>query len=169
MKPFLVLLLIGSLAPGRTLAQQESFALKICGSYFIRCERTIVLGDHSVLNIVRDDRQGWKVSMDIFGPGGVPEATLRDGRFSGPGANHYTVQLFEEGFDVLDLRDTRVLLRVKREDNPEKKRVDLLVWADLYLPDGKRFQCSPDDCNMPTIRMMKGNTFQGGKAAIILH
>jgi len=165
----LILLLAAfSLSPSLASGQQDAFALKMCGSYYINCPRTIVFGEHSILNIVGDDLRGRKVSFDIYSPAGVLEATLQEGRFSGPGEINYTVHLFEEGFDVLDVRDRRVILRIIRQDNPPQNRVDLLVWADLYLPDGNRFQCSPDDCNVPMLSMMKGVTFSNVNTAIQL-
>jgi hypothetical protein len=165
---FILLLALWTLSFSVTFGQQDDFALKICGSYYVKCARTIVFGEHSILNIVGDDLRGRKVSFDIYSPNGILEATLQDGRFSGPGEINFTVHLFDEGFDVLDIRDRRVILRIIRQDNPSQSRVDLLVWADLYLPDGNRFQCSPEDCNVPMLSMMKGVTFSNVNTAIQL-
>jgi hypothetical protein len=151
-----------------SFAQNNDISLKIGGNYFINCERTIVYGDHSILNIVGDDQTGRRVNFDIFSSLGTLDASLADGSFSGPNAKYYTANRFEDGFDVIDSRDGRVVLKILSVDNIKMNRNDLHVWADFYLPDRSRFQCTPDKSNVPTLQMMSGTTFKNNKVAIQL-
>jgi hypothetical protein len=74
----------------------------------------------------------------------------------------------DEGFTITDSRSERIVLMVKKVENKTEKRTELHVWADFFLPDGNRFQCSPDECNLPMLQMMTGSTFSGVGTAIQL-
>jgi hypothetical protein len=151
-----------------SFAQNNDISLKIGGNYFINCERTIVFGNQSILNVVGDDQTGRRVNFDIFSSFGTLDASLIDGNFSGLNAKYYAANQFEDGFDVIDKRDGRVVLKILSVDNIKMNRNDLHVWADFYLPDGSRFQCTPDKSNVPTLQMMTGATFKNTKVAIQL-
>jgi len=70
---------------------------------------------------------------------------------------------------VVDTRNDRIVLKIFSVENKAMKRNDLHVWADFFLPDGNRFQCTPEECTVPMMQMMKGATFKNNETAIQLH
>lgn len=148
---------------------QKDVCLKIGGSYFINCKRTIAFGEQAVMTVSGDDKSGRKVNFDIFSPQGVLDASLKDGKFSGTNANAYSIKNIGEGFTVTDTRSNRMVLKVMNVENKPQKRNELHVWADFFLPDGNRFQCTPEECNVPMMQMMKGATFSNNETAIQLN
>jgi hypothetical protein len=157
------------LLPFLLSAQEQDLSLKMGGVYFINSERTVAFGDYAVMTISGDDKTGRKVDFDIFSPEGTLDASLRNGTFSGRQAHFYAVARSEGGFVVLDTRNDRVVLKVISVKNEAKQRNDLHVWADFFLPNGERFQCTPEDSNVPMMKMMKGSTFRNVGTGIQLN
>lgn len=166
-----LLLLSGAtiLTTGLAAQNEKDVCLKIGGSYFINCKRTIAFGDQAVMSVSGDDKSGRKVNFDIFSPRGVLDASLKDGRFSGPQANAYAIKSTGEGFTITDTRSDRIVLMIKNVENKTRNRNELHVWADFFLPNGNRFQCTPEECNVPMLQMMKGATFERNETAIQLN
>jgi hypothetical protein len=52
--------------------------------------------------------------------------------------------------------------------NDSEKRSELHIWADFFLPDGGRFQCTPEESNVPMLNMLRGATFKNNETAIQL-
>ena len=167
-KSLLLLTTILFLASSNLTAQKD-VSLKIGGSYFINCKRTIAFGEQSVMTVSGDDKDGRKVNFDIFSPEGILEASLNEGKFLGVKADNYVFKTIEDGFTITDLERHRIVLKIIRVENKVAKRIDMHVYADMYLPDGSRFQCTPDDCNVPMMKMMKGATFESNGTAIQLN
>lgn len=147
---------------------QDELCLKIGGSYYINCKNTIVFSGQPILSMTGDDVSGRMVSFELFSPSGKHEATLRDGKFRGSNPDVYVVMPEDEGFTIIDTRSRRVALRVAGVENRSANRSELHIWADLYLPDGNRFQCTPDETNIPFLNMLKGATFKNSDTAIRL-
>lgn len=160
---------LGTMMAATTTAQSSDISLKIGGSYFINCKRTIAFGEQAVMTVSGDDKTGRKVNFDIFSPSGTLDASLRDGNFSGAKARFYAVSRFADGFTVVDTRNDRTVLKIVSVENKAMKRNDLHVWADFFLPNGERFQCTPEECNVPMMQMMKGATFKNNETAIQLN
>jgi hypothetical protein len=152
-----------------TAAAQKDVSLKMGGSYFINCQRTIAFGEQAVITISGDDITGRKVNFDIFSANGTLDASLEEGQFTGRNANFYELRRFPEGFTITDARNGRIVLKIVSVENREQKRQDLHVWADFFLPDGGRFQCTPDESNVPMLQMMKGSTFKNVGTAVQLN
>ena len=167
-KPIL-LLAFGVMLTTIAAAQNSDVSLKIGGSYFINCKRTIAFGEQSVMSVSGDDKTGRKVNFDIFSPSGTLDASLKDGSFSGAKAKFYAINRFDNGFTVVDTRNDRIVLKIVSVENKAQKRNDLHVWADFFLPNGERFQCTPEECNVPMMQMMKGATFSNNETAIQLN
>lgn len=152
-----------------TFAQNNKVSLKIGGSYFINCKRTIVFGEQSIMNIVDDDQTGKKINFDIFSPSGTLDASLSNGSFTGINAKFYVINKIDQGFIINDIRNNRMVLKVMNIKNKEENRNDLHIWADFFLPNGKRFQCTPEESNVAIMQMMTGATFENNLTAIQLH
>lgn len=146
----------------------QDVSLKIGGCYFINCERTIAFGEQSIMSVSGDDKSGRKVNFDIYSADGVLEASLFDGNFTGIRAADYAIVRFEDGFYIQDSKNQHIVLKIQNVQNTSEKRLDLHVWADLFLPGGNRFQCTPEESNVAMLGMMKGSTFKNNKTAIQL-
>jgi len=157
------------LATSVAAQNQKDVCLKIGGSYFINCKRTITFGEQAVMTVSGDDKSGRMVNFDIFSPQGILDASLKDGKFSGTNASAYSIKNIGEGFTITDARSNRIVLKVITVENKAQKRNELHVWADFFLPDGNRFQCTPEECNVPMMQMMKGATFANSETAIQLN
>jgi hypothetical protein len=142
--------------------------LKIGGSYFINCKRTIAFGEYSILTVSGNDSTGRMVNFDIYSSSGTLDASLKDGNFSGTNDDSYTVAHIQDGFAVSDKRNSRLVLKVVNVFNKEENRSEMQVWGDFFLPNGGRFICTPETSNVPMLEMMKGNTFQGAGTGIQL-
>jgi len=166
-----LLLLAGATLWATNIAAQNptDVCLKIGGSYFINCKRTIAFGEQAIMTVSGDDKSGRMVNFDIFSPQGNLDATLKDGKFSGTNANDYAVLSIGDGFTVTDTRSDRIVLKVLNVENKTLNRNEMYVWADFFLPDGNRFQCTPETCNVPMMQMMKGATFKNNQTAIQLN
>jgi hypothetical protein len=160
-------LLAGIIVSATTLSGQD-VCLKIGGSYFINCKRTIAFGEQAIMTVSLDDKNRRMVNFDIFSQEGVLDASLKDGKFSGRQANAYVVENIGEGFAVTDTRSKRVVLKVMGVKNEDQKRNELHVWGDFFLPDGGRFQCTPEESNVPMLNMVRGATFKNNETAIQL-
>lgn len=160
-------LLLGAIVSATTLSGQD-VCLKIGGSYFINCKRTIAFGEQAIMTVSHDDKNGSMVNFDIFSPEGVLDASLKAGKFSGTKANAYAVKNLGEGFTVTDTRTNRIVLKVVGVKNEDQKRNELHVWGDFFLPDGGRFQCTPEESNVPMLNMMRGAIFKNNETAIQL-
>lgn len=160
-------LLVGTIVSMTTLSGQD-VCLKIGGSYFINCKRTIAFGEQAIMTVSLDSKNGQMVNFDIFSPEGVLDASLKNGKFSGAKASAYSVKNIGEGFTVTDTRTGRIVLKVMGVKNEALKRSELHVWGDFFLPDGGRFQCTPEESNVPMLNMMRGATFKNNETAIQL-
>ena len=157
------------LATSLTAQEQKDVRLKIGGSYFINCKRTVVFGEQAIMTVSGDDKSGRKVNFDIFSPKGVLDASLKDGDFSGTNVKAYAVKRDEEILTITDTRSNRIVLMVKNVENKAEKQNELHIWADFFLPDGNRFQCTPEASNLPMLEMIKGATFKDSDTAIQLN
>jgi hypothetical protein len=166
-----LLLLSGATVLTTNLAAQspKDVCLKIGGSYFINCKRTIAFGEQAVMTVSGGDKSGRMVNFDIFSPQGMLDASLKDGKFSGANANAYAIKNIGEGFTITDTRSNRIVLKVLNVGNTTEKRNELHVWADFFLPGGGRFQCTPEESNVPVLQMMPGSTFENMETAIQLN
>jgi hypothetical protein len=163
-----LLLWICAAIPASAQAQKD-VSLKIGGNYFINCKRTIVLGDYTILSVSGDDESGRMVNFSIYGPDGRLDARLHEGSFEGPRAEYYKIQTAPNGFQIVDTRVDRIVLKILRVENPQYKRTDMHVWAEFFLPNGQLFQCSPEESNVPMLQMIKGSTFSNNDTAIQLN
>ncbi len=164
----LFLLAFGLLFTLSAFAQKQEYALKIGGSFFIKCQRTIVYRGVDIMTLTDIENKGSRVNFDIYGSTGWLEASVSAGKLTGNGASYFAVISSQDEFTVTDRRDGRTVCIVKKKWNLQQERWDLLVWADLYLPDGGRFQCTPDTSNVPILNMTMGSTYTNMGTAIRL-
>jgi hypothetical protein len=148
---------------------QKNVCLKIGGSYYINCERTIVFGEQAIMSVNGDDERGRTINFDIFSSKGILDASLKDGNFSGTNVKSYAIAQMEEHFTITHTRSNRLVLMVKNVENKTEKRNEFHIWADFFLPDGNRFQCTPEASNVPMLEMIKGATFTNSNTAIQLN
>lgn len=149
-------------------AQQGPCALKIGGNFYINCQHTILYQGQDVMTVTELDGKGSKVNFDIFSPAGVLEAKVRAGKLAEGSAANFAIVSSADAFTLVDKRDGRKVCHVEKKFNLNEERCDLFVWADLYLPDGNRFQCTPETTNVPFLNFMQGATFQNVQTAIQL-
>lgn len=152
-----------------TLAQKDPCALKIGGNFYINCEHTILYQGQDIMTVTELDDKGSKVNFDIFSPAGLLEARVRAGKLTEGSAANFAIVSSAEAFTLVDKRDGRTVCHVEKKFNLTHERCDLLVWADLYLPDGNRFQCTPETTNVPFLNFMQGATFRNVQTAIQLN
>lgn len=169
MKKSILFLFFGVIFTTLSMAQSKDVSLKIGSCYFINCKRTIAFGDYSVMTVTGDDKTGRKVNFDIYAPNGKLDVSLKNGVFSGVNKKYYAINQITNGFSIVDSRNNRIVLKIVSVENKREKRYDMHVWADFYLPNGGRFQCTPDECNVPFMQMMKGATFANALTAIQLN
>jgi hypothetical protein len=148
--------------------QAQDICLKIGANYFINCKSVLTIRGHPVLQMTGDDNTGRKVMFAIYASNGKLDATLADGKFSGTHAKHFQIQQDPNGFTIFDDRDKRMILKCEGHYNESKKRKESHIWAQLYLPDGSMFQCTPETSNVPMLEMMKGSTFSNSGSAITI-
>jgi len=147
----------------------QDICLKIGSNYFINCKNVISINGHPILQMTGDDATGRKVSFEIYSANGALDATLRDGKLSGQNANFYKISQEPNGFTLSDGRDKHIVLRVEGHYNEKEKRKEDFVWAQLYLPDGNIFQCTPETTNVEYLQYMSGSTFRNSDSAIELN
>jgi hypothetical protein len=163
------LLMVSFIFVADTLSAQNDICLKIGGNYYINCKRTIAFGNQSIFSITGNDSTGRDVSFDLFSATGTLDASFKNGQLSGPNVRFYELKNTGDILTISDLLNKRFILKiVYTEDNPEKRK-EFHVWADFYLPNGERFQCTPDETNVPMLNMMKGATFKNSYTAIQLN
>jgi hypothetical protein len=165
---FTLLFMLGFALQAATAQQQssKSICLKMAGSYFIDCKRTIAFGDYSLMNITGTEATGKMVSFEILDARGNLAASLKNGQFTGPGASQYEVYREADSFMIAKKGSKEFILRVKTVHNKSENRNELHIWANFYLPDGNQFQCTPDESNLSTLEMMKGSSFVNNGTAI---
>lgn len=156
------------LSAAPSTAQKPDVCLKIGGNYFINCARTIAFGDYSILSVSGDEKTGRMVNFEIYSAKGTLDATLKEGKFSGKNADSYSLKSLGDGFVISDSRTNRPVLKIQNVENKALKRMEMNVWADFFLPNGGRFECTPQTSNVPMLEMMKGATFKNNGTAIQL-
>ena len=149
-------------------AQQGPCALKIGGNFYINCQHTILYKGQDIMTVTELADKGSKVNFDVFSPAGTLEAKVRAGKLTEGSASNFAIVSSARAFTLVDKRDGRKVCHVEKKFNQKQERCDLLVWADLYLPDGNRFQCTPETTNVPFLNFMQGATFQNVQTAIKL-
>lgn len=148
---------------------KADIVLKMGSNYYINCKQSIAFGDYSILSVSGDAQNGRMIFFDIYNPQGGLDASFRDGTFTGAAASYFQIQQIPDGFYILDSRSQHIPLKIVNVYNAAKSRKELHVWADFFLPNGGRFQCTPDQSNVPYLQMMQGSTFANNQTAIRLN
>jgi hypothetical protein len=149
-------------------AKGQDICLKIGNNYFINCKSVLTVQGHSVLNMTGNDSTGRKVSFEMYTSSGKLDARLENGIFTGTQAQHYKIEQDPKGFHIYDDRDNRVLLKAEGHYNDKAQRKEVHIWAQLYLPNGSVFECTPETSNVPTLQMMSGNVFRNSGSAVTI-
>ncbi len=144
----------------------KDIVLKIGGNYYTNNKKTIVYREFAILSISGNDSLGRNVNFEILNSQGKVEARMLNGEFTGGKGAAYALMNNEQGFAVKETNTGRPVLMVKYQWNEEKKRKEQNVWADFYLPDGKKFICTPETTNLDFMQYMKGAEFEGNDVAI---
>ncbi|MBW8049368.1 MAG: hypothetical protein FVQ77_03300 [Cytophagales bacterium] len=144
-------------------------AVKIGSNYYINCKHIIVFQQQDVLTVTDTKGNSIKINFDIFSPNGKKVAAVKDGQLVEGNKDLYDIKSSDKEYTFMEKSTNRIICYVKRTFNKEKNRCELQIWADMYMPSGFYFQCTPETTNVPLLNMMKGSTFTGAESAIILN
>lgn len=93
---------------------------------------------------------------------------MQAGKLAKGSTDNFVIVYSADAFTLVDKRNGRKVVYVEKKFNLGQERCDLLVWADLYLPDGNHFQCTSETTNVPFLNFMQGATFQNVQTSIKL-
>lgn len=169
MYKFIYLLLSLFLSQLHSFAQQtDSCYVKIGGNYYFNCDHIISFSDQDIFTFVDYGADSVRINLDIFSASGIKAASIRDGKLTAGNKTDYLIKRSEEEFTILEKATNRIICHIQKVYNQSANRCEYHISADLYMPDGFYFQCTPETTNNTILNRMKGATFKNSKHAIRL-
>lgn len=144
-------------------------AVKIGKNYYINCKKIISFQNQPVLTITNSQDNSIKINFDVFSTSGTKVATVKEGKLAEGNKDLYIIKLTEKEFSFIEKSTNRIICFVKKTYDQQNKRCELQVSADMYMPSGFYFQCTPETTNVPFLNNMQGATFANSDSAISLN
>ena len=162
----ILLFLTGTL---KSLGQTDSIcAVKIGSNYYINCKKIISFAGQSVLTIDNSSDPLIKINFDVFSEDGIKIAAVKGGKLTIGEKSAYKIKSTETEFSFIEKTTNRIICFVKRVYDEKNRRCELQVFADMFMPSGFYFQCTPETTNVEFLNWMQGSTFTNAASAIDL-
>ena len=168
MKYFCSVLVLFIISHSAISQSDSSITLKMGNNYFTDCEKTVVFKGQEIFDIDKSIDSKINISFIIYDENGVQLAEVKSGKMISGKSENYTLSNSAEKFSLVEKSTGRIISFVKRVYNDKEKRYEYHVSADLFLPDGYAFQCTPESSNIPMLNMMQGSNFIGSGTAITI-
>ena len=170
MKKLTLLILIFLTGTLKSNGQTETVcAVKIGSNYYINCQQIITFKNQPVLTITNSTDNSIKINFDVFSTSGKKVATVKEGKLIEGNKDLYIIKSTDKEFSFIEKSTNRIICFVKKTNDTKNKRCELQVSADMYMPSGFYFQCTPETTNVPSLNYMTGSTFDNMGAAITLN
>jgi hypothetical protein len=158
------------LFPVIIMAQTDTAcAVKIGSSYYINCRHIITFRGKDVLNVISTRETPVKINFDVYSSDGKKTAVVKEGKITEGASELFTISSSYTAFSFMEKSTKRIICYVKKIFDKENSRCELHVWADMYMPSGFYFQCTPETTNVEMLNNMKGATFKNSGVAISLN
>jgi len=141
---------------------------KIGDNYYLNCKHIITFKGQDVFTIKTTDESEIKINFDVFNEKGNKVATVEDSKLKEGNAELYIIKSTALEYSFIEKASSRIICYVKKVENEETNKCELQIWADMYMPSGFYFQCTPETTNVATLNMITGSTFSNVLSAIRL-
>lgn len=128
----------------------------------------IIFEDQDILTLNNTIEAAIGINLDVFSMEGKKVAKVSAGKLTEGDTSAYTIKSTSEEFTLIDNATNRILCYLKVMSKSEAFSCEIHVWADLYMPNGFSFQCTPEETNVPFLQGIKGATFSNSETAIRL-
>ena len=150
--------------------QEEEFAMKLGGNYYINVPNLIVYKGESLLTVTRaTTNEALGITFKIYDSKGQKIASVNNGKIYADGKNknvdNYKVTNNQDEFVLTDTSTNRILCRIAR--NAKAGFFELDIWLDLYTKTGFRIIASPAQTNLGT-NILTGNTFKNAQNGLVI-
>lgn len=138
----------------------SSCAVKVGSNYYINCKRIISFQGQAVFTIKDVSSNSIHINFDVFSNKGAKLATVQDGKLVEGDNEDYAIKSTDNEFSFIEKRTNRIICYVRKINDEKNKRCELHVSADMYMPSGFYFQCTPETTNVDYLNKIKGSTFK---------
>ncbi|MBL0341184.1 MAG: hypothetical protein IPP71_09775 [Bacteroidetes bacterium] len=143
-------------------------AVNIGGNYYINSKHIILFNGQDILSITNTETDTIGVNFDVFSSEGKKIVEVKLGQIQMGNKSLYSIKSSSLEYTFMEIDTKRIICYVKKLADNEKYDCVYAVYVDMYMPDGKNFQCTPETTNNPVLNGMKGNTFKNALSVIIL-
>lgn len=165
----LLLLLWFVIPAGTVLAQADTLtAVKVGSNYFIQCQTLMQVREERVLYFSEGQDGPRGVNFNVYSESGTMLATVRDAHLTTDKPERWDLSVSDTRFTLTDKLTGRILMHITKAYDDERQWNVLSVWADLYVPMGFYFQCTPEECSVPEMKYYNNTTFRNVQIGIFL-
>jgi len=163
------MLFIGLLLFHFNVMAQNSCAIKIGSNYFIDCKHLISYKGIDVLSLEKTPGDSITVNFDVYATNGQKVATVNKGKIVEGNKDLFEIMANDTAYTFIEKATSRIIVHIHKYTDPNSNKCVMDTWADMYMPTGFYFQCTPDTTNVNYLNWMRGNTIQGAGNAISLN
>ncbi len=142
--------------------------VKIGSSYYLNCKHIISFKDQDVFTVNYANDSEIKINFDVFNDKGEKVASVEDSKLKEGNAEFYTIKSTAVEYSFVEKATSRIVCYVKKVQNEETNKCELQIWADMYMPSGFYFQCTPETTNVAFLNGIQGAMFKNSLSAIRL-
>lgn len=143
---------------------ESDFRVIIGGNTYIKTPTIISYKGQSIFSLKRRDNDGQLgIDFDIFDKSRQKVATIRNANVVDGDTNNYEISKNADHYQVKEKASGRVVCDIKKKANAVP--AELVVSAQLYMPDGKLINVSPTGTNIEGMVMI-GCVFESCATAI---
>ncbi len=141
---------------------------KIGDNYYLNCKHIITFKDQDIFTIKNADESEIKINFDVFNEKGEKVAAVEDSKLVEGDPELYIIKSTALEYSFIEKAANRIICYVKKVQNDKTNKCELQIWADMYMPSGFYFQCTPETTNVATLNRIRGSIFADSDAAIRL-
>ena len=135
---------------------EDKFRVIIGGNTYINTPNILVYKGKPLFLIKRSDRDGLLgIDFDIFDKNGKRVATIRKGVVVQGNKEDYDIMEGMDRYIVTEKASGRIICEIRKR--AEAPNAEFEVSVKLYTPDGFLFDASPEETNLPGIKLRCGN------------
>lgn len=147
------------------LLNAQAVALKIGGATFINCKSVVAFGEQSVVSLRQNADGSFLLNAEVYNEGGQLVASVYDNLTTSKG-----VIITQNSHEILltDKYTGRKICQFATVKSADGKRTEVAGTLNLYLPNGRFLQCTPEASNQAVLETMRGTTVSNKVAALLL-
>jgi len=143
----------------------QALALKIGGATFIDCKSVVAFGEQSVVSYRLNAEGSLLLNAEVYNEGGKLVAAVHDNLTT---SNAVVITQTSNEILLTDKYTGRKICLFATTKSADGKRMEVAGTLNLYLPNGRLLQCTPEASNQAVLETMRGTTVSNKAAALSL-